>query len=110
MTNDDQCKDNTGADGVKLAGLVRGAVARGWCSPENAHKEMDVHLAEAIAQEVCAAIDTDAIAALVGALQCFVYETTHLSPEKSDGSHWCNISKDCLEGGRTALARLGGGE
>lgn len=31
---------------------IRGAVARGWCRPDNAHKEMDVSLAEAIAQEV----------------------------------------------------------
>ena len=32
--------------------LIRGAIARGWCSPENAHKEMDVVLAEAIVKEV----------------------------------------------------------
>ena len=31
---------------------VSGAVARGWCSPENAHKEMDSTLAEAIVKEV----------------------------------------------------------
>lgn len=31
---------------------IRGAVARGWCSPENSHKEMDAVLAEAIAQEI----------------------------------------------------------
>ena len=33
---------------------IRGAVARGWCSPSNAHKEMDVDLALAIADEVYA--------------------------------------------------------
>ncbi len=33
---------------------VRGAVARGWCEAENAHKEMDVDLIEAITREVYA--------------------------------------------------------
>lgn len=33
---------------------VRGAVARGWCAPENSHKEMDQDLAEAIVREVYA--------------------------------------------------------
>ena len=32
--------------------LIREAVARGWCANENAHKEMDVTLGEAIAVEV----------------------------------------------------------
>ena len=31
-----------------------GAIARGWCSPENSHKEMDATLATAIAREVSA--------------------------------------------------------
>ena len=31
---------------------VREAVARGWCHPKNASKEMDCDLAEAIAEEV----------------------------------------------------------
>ena len=31
---------------------IQGAVARGWCHPANAHKEMDVSLATAIADEV----------------------------------------------------------
>lgn len=31
---------------------IRGAVARGWCSPENERKEMDSDLALAIADEV----------------------------------------------------------
>ena len=35
---------------------VAQAVARGWCTPENSHKEMDVVLAEAIAREVVAAL------------------------------------------------------
>lgn len=34
---------------------LRGAIARGWCSPENAAKEMDVVLAKAIAEEVARA-------------------------------------------------------
>ncbi len=33
---------------------VRGAVVRGWCAPLNEHKEMDIDLAEAIAQQVMA--------------------------------------------------------
>ena len=31
---------------------LMGAIARGWCTPDNAHKEMDADLAIAIAQEV----------------------------------------------------------
>lgn len=31
---------------------IRGAVARGWCYPENSLKELDSDLAEAISQEV----------------------------------------------------------
>jgi hypothetical protein len=34
---------------------IREAVARGWCHPENAHKEMDADLANAIVKEVVAA-------------------------------------------------------
>ena len=33
-------------------GEIRGAVARGWCTPENAHKDLDVELANAISHEV----------------------------------------------------------
>jgi len=36
--------------------LIRQAVARGWCAPENSHKEMDVVLAHAIAREVLATL------------------------------------------------------
>lgn len=35
---------------------IREAVARGWCTPENANKEVDVVLAEAISQSVLAAL------------------------------------------------------
>ena len=35
---------------------VRGAVARGWCADENAAKEMDPDLAEAITREVYALV------------------------------------------------------
>lgn len=31
---------------------IRGAVARGWCHPKNAKKEMDSDLAEAISKEI----------------------------------------------------------
>jgi hypothetical protein len=43
------------------------------------------------------------IAELEGALREMVYETTHLSPEYDDGSHWCKISKRALEKARAAL-------
>ncbi len=36
---------------------IRGAVARGWCSPGNSHKEMDSTLAEAISQEMLKLFD-----------------------------------------------------
>ena len=31
---------------------IRGAVARGWCTPENENKVMDVDLAFAISKEI----------------------------------------------------------
>lgn len=37
------------------------------------------------------------------ALERLIYETTHLSPENNDGSHWCKISKETLERARAAL-------
>jgi hypothetical protein len=39
---------------------LRGAVARGWCSPENSNKEMDAVLAEAVSVEVWKALYPDA--------------------------------------------------
>ena len=147
MTDNDQkagCgKHTTGADGVKLPGLVKPLewhdCADGTSHDDDCQYEIardgkywrvirgvtggtsylchadTLEAAKSAAQadyttRILAAIDADAIAGMVEALRCFVYETTHLSPEKSDGSHWCKISKDCLEGGHTALARLGGGE
>jgi hypothetical protein len=44
------------------------------------------------------------VKALVEALALIIYETTHLSPQEDDGSHWCKISAECLEKGRQALA------
>lgn len=41
---------------------------------------------------------------LRGALRTMVYETTHLSPEEDDGSHWCSITADALQAARAALA------
>lgn len=38
---------------------IAGAVARGWCSPNNAHKVMDTELAFAIAAQVAALIAPD---------------------------------------------------
>jgi hypothetical protein len=52
---------------------------------------------------------TEALAAMEqagAALREHIYETTHLSPEEDDGSHWCSISKNCLNGSRQALATL----
>jgi hypothetical protein len=40
------------------------------------------------------------------ALESFIYETTHLSPERPDGSHDCRISKETLTKGREALPLL----
>lgn len=37
---------------MTLEQQVTEAVARGWCHPKNAHKEMDADLAEAIIEEV----------------------------------------------------------
>ena len=36
--------------------LVIQAIARGWCSPKNSHKILDVDLAVAIADEIMAAL------------------------------------------------------
>ena len=36
--------------------LVTQAIARGWCSPKNSHKILDVDLAVAIADEIMAAL------------------------------------------------------
>jgi hypothetical protein len=51
------------------------------------------------------AIDAQAreIQRLRAALTEYVYETTHLSPQNDDGSHWCKISKDMLANARIAL-------
>ena len=40
---------------------------------------------------------------LEGALREMVYETTHLSPQEDDGSHWAKISKAALSKARQAL-------
>lgn len=44
---------------------------------------------------------------LTKALTSYVYETTHLSPERADGSHECVIPKATLEAGRDALRAAG---
>ena len=36
---------------------ILGAVARGWCSPKNEHKVMDIDLAESITKEVVVVLD-----------------------------------------------------
>lgn len=47
---------NTKTPQADLHTLILQAVARGWCSPENAPKVMDCDLAEAITREVIAAL------------------------------------------------------
>ncbi len=42
-------------------------------------------------------------ARLRGVLQAMVYETTHLSPCRPDGSHDCRISGEALAAARAAL-------
>jgi len=42
---------------------------------------------------------------LFDALAEFIYEATHLSPEREDRSHWCKISPECLSNARFALAQ-----
>lgn len=37
------------------------------------------------------------------ALAEYVYETTHLSPEEEDGSHWCRINSSTLQSARKLL-------
>ncbi len=44
-------------------------------------------------------------ARLRGVLQAMVYETTHLSPCRPDGSHDCRISGEALAAARAALNR-----
>lgn len=48
--------------------------------------------------------DDEAMRALAEALARMIYETTHLSPEQDDGSHWCKISAEALNQSRAALA------
>lgn len=86
MTNDDQGKDTTGADGVKqFAGLVKplewrrsekvdnvNLVAHCAVSLQTYFAADEIHAAEIDARRaarILAAINTDAIAALVGALE-----------------------------------------
>lgn len=42
---------------------------------------------------------------LVEALREYVYETTHLSPEREDGSHECRITKATLSRARALITR-----
>lgn len=40
------------SEAASLVELIEGAIARGWCHPENRSKVMDVELAKAIAEEI----------------------------------------------------------
>ena len=101
MTNDDQGKDNTGADGVKLLeGFVMGPIeatmedAPVWYNADSASGWANGY------NSAIANIDTDAIAALVGAAQMMVRAYRHESDQTIHAFY-------ALE---AALARLGGGE
>ena len=48
--------------------------------------------------------DTPTNASVGEALRAFIYETTHLSPCRDDGSHDCRISAETLAKGRAAFA------
>ena len=50
---------------------IRGALARGYCSPANAHKELDATLIEAMATEIAAveAAEADLLGELVKTLR-----------------------------------------
>lgn len=73
IAHDQQCPDNPlvkrireleaaqSANAPSYAELA-GAVARGWCSPNNAHKEMDSELAFAITVQVAALLGLDGAA------------------------------------------------
>ncbi len=47
----------------------------------------------------------DEIERLKEALRTMVYETTHLSPMETDGSHWCKISAEALAQARATLSK-----
>jgi hypothetical protein len=64
--------------------------------------DIDAALAEREAH--VRAEEREKVKGLVEALQLMVYETTHLSPMRDDGSHNCRISKNALEQARAALA------
>lgn len=51
-----------------------------------------------------AVLSVNSHADLVDALRGLVYETTHMSPLESDGSHKCRITADALAKARAALA------
>ena len=50
------CRCVVPAQPFPLVDVIRQAVARGWCHPKNASKEMDADLAEAIIAEVVKAM------------------------------------------------------
>ena len=80
---DDWCPENDGAYRAEMAALHRDNV--------------DQQLLRARAE----------IERLRAVLTVMVYETTHLSAEEADGSHWCRISKEALTQARAALAQKG---
>ena len=86
MTPPERLQDVTLAE--RLLGEIRGAVARGWCSPENQHKEMDVTLALAIADEVARLWQVEAAAALSVRGEPVAFSTVGPDGENSQYDHW----------------------
>jgi hypothetical protein len=116
MTDNDQkagCgKDSMGADGVKLAGLVKKLVWTPFGASYTAYDPTRLH--QAITSDpaaydadrtarILAALNTDAIAALVGALK-------EARPYVENMAYGWPEAKTTIRRIDTALARLGGGE
>jgi len=77
-----------------------------WADHNTAWDEQGVYEPEYVRADI-AATEADALRAeikqLREAIATLIYETTHLSPEESNGSHWCSISKSALYAASAAL-------
>jgi hypothetical protein len=114
MTNDDQGDDSTGAQAVKLAGLVSGpdkivlqpCATYGWDHPDRV--KYPVFPAEEYTR-TAAIPDADAIAALVGALQEIQSGwTSAADPDTGELVEVAMSEDEMISISRTALARLEG--
>lgn len=68
---------------------------------------VDAGISSNLANEAAARIEAMAkyIPELEGVLRRMIYETTHLSPMRPDGSHNCIISAEALQNAREALLK-----